>query len=180
PARDAPQDPPGAPLPARLVARAVPLPPRPPPPAGPHAHLGPPVAGQVGRGHRDPAPELRVVGEEVGDRVAVRAVEHPDPWAAAGPGRGDHVRDPVGVHVGGGHVDPAGEGRLVRPEAGPPPGGLVRASPPRPRRPPPGPAPATPRGTPARGKWAAPPRPPPVNDGSKAVSEKFRLPVIAS
>src|SRR5207253_10312304 len=72
------------------------------------------------------AGELRVVGVEVGDVGASAAVEHPHVRPAAGPGRGDDVRDAVPVEVAQGDAHPAAEGRVVGREGEPlRPGGRV-------------------------------------------------------
>jgi hypothetical protein len=61
----------------------------------------------------DPAGRRRVEGREGGEPGAPGAGEYPHLGGAAGPRAGDHVGQPVPVHVPDRHPHPAGERRLV-------------------------------------------------------------------
>ena len=68
------------------------------------------------RGHRDPAPGVRVEREVARPHFPGAAVEHLDHRPAAGPGPGDDLGPAVPVQVGRGHRHPAAERIFVSEE----------------------------------------------------------------
>src|SRR5262249_59256871 len=80
---------------------------------GPGHDVAQSVPAQIACGHRAPAGEARVVGEERPQDRAIRTAEDPDVRAAAGAGRGDDVRHAVALDVADRHVHAPGEARVV-------------------------------------------------------------------